>query len=312
MSLAAGVTDVGRTRSSNEDAFVTDTDLGLFAVADGMGGHQAGEVASRLAIDTLVSFVRASRTDSGITWPFGFDTTLSFEANQLRSGIQLANQQIRYEAQRHPEYDGMGSTIVALLVWEGRYAWAGVGDSRLYRFRRGALEQLTVDDSWAASMQRAGASLEAIEQHAMRHVLTRALGTATSLDIRVESDAVDQGDLLLLCSDGLYGPLGDEGLRHLLGGAAASTTPDVLAAALVEAANRAGGPDNVTAVVLRPEPARHRLRRRLHGESGQTAAEYLVAAGMLAAVGIAATALLVPALRDLVRGLAHALSVPAP
>ncbi|MEW5982532.1 MAG: protein phosphatase 2C domain-containing protein [Acidobacteriota bacterium] len=310
MTRAAGVTDVGRTRSSNEDCFLADLDTGLFAVADGMGGHNAGEVASRVAIDTLAGFVRSSRSDAGITWPFGFSTTLSFEANQLKSAIQLANQQVRYEAQRQPQYDGMGSTIVAVLVAGNRITFANVGDSRLYLVRGGMVSQLSHDDSWAASMARAGASPESIRKDAMRHVLTRALGTSPALDVEVRQAQVEPGDLLVLCSDGLYGPLGDDGLARMVGTTNAGDDLPGLARALVDAANAAGGPDNVTAVVVKPVV--HGRLSQVGSESGQTLAEYLVAAGMLAAVGITLTAILVPALRDFVRNVAHAVSVAAP
>ncbi|MEK6629249.1 MAG: protein phosphatase 2C domain-containing protein, partial [Acidobacteriota bacterium] len=241
MLTASGRTDVGRERTGNEDAFLVDPAHGLFVVADGMGGHNAGEVASRLAVDTLAEFVRASREDSGITWPYGFVTSLGFEANQLKSALQLANQEIRFKAQRDPSYDGMGSTVVALLVRDHRGAFASVGDSRLYRWRNGQLTQLSEDDSWATSMLRAGASPEAIRQHGMRHMLTRALGTGQALDVTVSEFALADDDLFLICSDGLHGPLGDQGMAKVL--AAASGDLDALTSALVDAANDAGGPD---------------------------------------------------------------------
>ena len=113
MTMFAGRSDPGRVRNSNEDALIMDAEAGLFAVCDGMGGHNAGEVASRIAVDTLTEFVRTSRQDSGITWPFGFNTTLPFEANQIKSAVQLANQHIRYQAQRDASFDGMGSTEIS-------------------------------------------------------------------------------------------------------------------------------------------------------------------------------------------------------
>jgi serine/threonine protein phosphatase PrpC len=245
---AAGRTDPGRVRKGNEDALVIATALGLFAVADGMGGHNAGEVASKIAVDTLHSFVHSSGTDSSITWPFGFNTTISFGANQITSAIRLANRKIRDEGLREAELGGMGSTIVVAMAINTALIYASVGDSRLYRWRQHLLVQLTEDDSWAASMIKAGASPETVRHHQMRHVLTRALGSDHELDLTTNETAIEPDDVFLLCSDGLHGPLGDDGIARLL--QRADPRPEAIAAALVDAANEAGGPDNITAVVL--------------------------------------------------------------
>lgn len=255
MLTASGRTDVGRQRTVNEDTFLVDPSHGFFVVADGMGGHNAGEVASRVAVDTLTEFVRASREDGAITWPYGFMPALGFEVNQLKNAIQLADHEIRFTAQRESSYEGMGSTVVALLIRDERGAFVSVGDSRLYRWRSRQLTQLSEDDSWAASMLRAGASPEAIRQHAMRHMLTRALGTGQAIDVAVTEFAMLEDDLCLICSDGLHDPLGDEGIAKVL--AAASGDLDALSSALVDAANDAGGPDNVTVVVVRYGDSRH-------------------------------------------------------
>jgi serine/threonine protein phosphatase PrpC len=226
-----------------------DPDLGLYAVADGMGGHNAGEVASGLAVDTLLSFVQSSGTDSGITWPFGFNTAMSFGANQLKSAILLANRRIRDQSAQNLSLAGMGSTIVVTLVSKSDLIYANVGDSRLYLWRERTLTQLTEDDSWAASMLRAGADAEAVRHHQLRHVLTRALGSDDELNIGIGQTPLQDNDLLLLCSDGLYGPVGDDGIQGLLRNDEAPL--DTLAQNLVDAANQAGGPDNVTALVMR-------------------------------------------------------------
>ncbi len=253
MLQAAGRTDPGRVRSGNEDSHVIVPTLGLATMADGMGGHNAGEIAARIAVDTVASFVRSSGYDSSITWPFGFDTTLSFGANQITSAIRLANRKIHDHSRRDDALSGMGSTIVVALVIREELMYASVGDSRLYRWRGGGLAQLTEDDSWAASMLKAGADPESIRHHEMRHVLTRALGAADELDIQVQQTAIEKHDLFLLCSDGLYGPLGDSGISQLLDGSGEDL--DATAAALVDAANRAGGPDNITAVLFRTASA---------------------------------------------------------
>jgi protein phosphatase len=303
-----GRTDPGRIRATNEDAFVADEELGLFAVADGMGGHNAGEVASRLALDTLVSFIRASRSDSGITWPYGFVASMPFEANQLKSAIQLANQEIRFRAQRQPECEGMGSTIVALIAEGARIWYANVGDSRLYLWRDGALTQLSEDDSWAASMLRAGADPEVVNRHEMRHMLTRALGTGQALDIAVSQIELQPGDVLLACSDGLYGPVGDAGLAQVL--ASAGGDVDAAAGALIAAALDGGGPDNVTALLVGLDGSGGGRVGR--GERGQALTEYVVTAGLLVAIGIVVSAMLIDVMRNFVIKMVHELSFLTP
>ena len=308
---ATGLTDPGRVRESNEDSLLVDPASGLFAVADGMGGHNAGEVASRTAIETLAEFVRTSLHDSGITWPFGFDTQLAFEANQLKSAVQLANQQIRHRAQQNPAHDGMGSTLIVVLVRKGNVFFANVGDSRLYVWRGGVLRQVSEDDSWASSMLKAGSDPEYVRTHAMRHMLTRALGSDAALDVQVAPVPVEPGDLLLLCSDGLHGPLGDAGIAAVL--EQPHATLDEAAAALIRAANNAGGPDNVTAVLVRPEIGSvDRHRRWLADQRGQAFMEYLVTAGVLVAAGIVAAALLMTMFHDLVNRIAYEVQFMAP
>jgi len=247
--LFAAKSHPGRVRAGNEDALIADAGLALFAVADGLGGHQGGEVASRIAIETIMEFVSTSRRDSTITWPFGFDLDISRESNQLRNAVLLANRQIRLRAEREPEHAGMGSTVIAVAVDGDRASFVAVGDSRLYRWRQDTLTQLSEDDTWVAAMVRAGAAAQSIRRHQMRHMLTRALGSVAGLDARAYDFPVDPGDLLVLCSDGLYGPLGDDGIARVL--AERSTDLDVAASALVDAANAAGGPDNVTVVLVR-------------------------------------------------------------
>jgi protein phosphatase len=305
----AARTDPGRARSTNEDGYLTAEELDLFAVADGMGGHNAGEVASTLALETLGNFIRSSRNDSGITWPFGFVTALPFEANQLKSAVQLANQEIRFQSQRRPECDGMGSTVVAAIGQGSRLWYVSVGDSRLYLWRGGALSQLSEDDSWAASMLRAGADPGVVQQHAMRNMLTRALGTGPALDVDVAHADLRRHDLLLLCSDGLYGPLGDEGLAAVLKDAGEDL--EAVADALVAAANDAGGPDNITAVLLRYEPGGQR-KRALASESGQAMTEYAVTAGLLVAIGIAVSGMLISIMKSFVTNMLHELSFLSP
>lgn len=245
-------THQGSVRDSNEDAFIVAPDCGLYAVADGMGGHNGGEVASAIAVRTVADFVRASSRDATITWPFGLQRDMDLEANQLSNAVRLANRHIVAEATRRPELAGMGSTIVALLA-RGERAWiANIGDSRLYRWRQGALEQLTEDDSWAASMARAGASAETIRSHDLRHALTRALGSPGGLDVEVSEVDLKSDDILLLSTDGLHGVVGDDTLARALSSARAD--PETAADSLIQSALTAGGPDNVTVIVLGCRP----------------------------------------------------------
>jgi len=253
VAVSAARSDVGRKRSINEDSFVADDEMGLFLVADGMGGHAGGEVASRIAADTLQSFVRSSTADHEITWPFGFTPSLSIEANQLRNAIQMANQLIVTRAAADPRLQSMGSTLIVCLLKSATFVYGNVGDSRLYLWRNGQLRQVSEDDSWAASMLRAGASAEMVSKHEMRHVLTRALGTTQALDVTIGEHPLEDGDVLLLCSDGLYGPAGEEALARVLG--TPGLTIEERAVALIEAANAAGGPDNITVILVEPDLA---------------------------------------------------------
>jgi protein phosphatase len=149
MNLEAfGQTDVGRRRKLNEDNFLVDQDVSLFAVCDGMGGHNAGEVASKMAIETLEAFIRKSAGDEkDITWPYGLEAGLSFEANRLKTAIKLANKRVFKAADNREDYTGMGTTLVAALVNKDTATVGWAGDSRCYLVRGGALSQLTRDDS---------------------------------------------------------------------------------------------------------------------------------------------------------------------
>lgn len=253
MASSVARTDVGRKRTSNEDAFVANETLNVFAVADGMGGHVGGEVASHIAARTLLEFIHDSSWDEGITWPFGFNHTRSGEANRLHNAVLLANQEILARANAEPQLRGLGSTIVACMIRQDIAAYANVGDSRLYVWREGHLSQITEDDSWEASMARAGAAPEQIEKSGMKHVLTQALGSSSDLKVEVGEFDLEPADLLLMCSDGLYGPIGDEEIAQVLRGTEAPL--EGIAQALIDAANAAGGPDNITVVLVRHDAA---------------------------------------------------------
>jgi PPM family protein phosphatase len=244
---AGGYSDRGPVRRTNEDALLIDESLGLLIVADGMGGHAAGEVASRLAVEAVVGFIRRTSEDQEQSWPYGIDSSLSFNANRLRTAVHLANRRVYREAESHDDYTGMGTTIVAALVLDNLLSIAHVGDSRMYHASNDHFVQLTRDDSWAATVlvQQPVAAATA-EPHPMRHVLTNVLGARDSTDIHVQERSVAPGDLFLLCTDGLHGSLDDQAIQALL---APQATLERTAEALVRAALERGSRDNVTALV---------------------------------------------------------------
>ena len=244
-----GISDVGLKRSHNEDSFLRSDELGLYVVADGMGGHAAGEVASNAAIQSIREFAERHSKDESITWPFGFDTRFTPAANALLSGLRMANQQLCQLQQEKPELAGMGTTIAALRISSSEATIAHVGDSRVYRFREGMTEQLTSDHSWVnEQLQKNIITAEEARNHRYKNVITRALGNRVELDIDVRTEAVQPEDIFLLCSDGLSGMIDDETAAEVL-----RTIPDLRDATnkLVNLANEAGGNDNVTVVLIR-------------------------------------------------------------
>lgn len=255
MIRACGVSDAGRVRKSNEDRFISDAELRLFAVADGMGGHKAGEVAAQLAIDAISSFVTRSQNDNDVTWPYGIDDSLSFDGNRLRTAICLANRRVFRAAESSDDYGGMGTTIVGLIVSDAQAAIGSVGDSRVYRLSSGRLLQVTTDDSWASTILAQDPTLkpEDVAQHPMRNVLTNVLGGRSTVDVHVTEHTLRDRDVLLLCSDGLHGVMDVAALQGIL-----EKTPDVERAArtLVDTALERGSRDNVTALVVRYEAER--------------------------------------------------------
>jgi serine/threonine protein phosphatase PrpC len=244
-----GLTDVGRRRSLNEDAIYAGDSL--FVVCDGMGGHKAGEVASQLAIDVIGNFVKRSAEDTEITWPYGFHRAVSFDGNRLRTAIKLANRAVFRKAASSDDYTGMGTTVAAVIVSRTRpqMTCAHVGDSRVYLIRRGAILQLTRDDSWANLSWEEGADPDDTARVAMKHVLTKALGARDDVDFEVTDRDLSDGDLILLCSDGLTNMLPDQRILEIV----ASRGSDLEAACveLVAEANAEGGRDNISVVLVR-------------------------------------------------------------
>ena len=171
MFTAHGASHPGNVRKINEDSWRLDLDLGVFLVADGMGGHNAGEVASEMAVETMLSFLRRTYDGDDVTWPYGIDPKLSFEGNRLITAVRLGNRRVFKAAESRDEFTGMGTTIVAALIDEDRLVFSGVGDSRIYALTDGTFVQLTTDDSWVASLRKGDPSAElAGERGALCHV----------------------------------------------------------------------------------------------------------------------------------------------
>lgn len=245
--VAFGMSDQGRVRGNNEDALLLEEGLGLFVVADGMGGHRGGEVASAMATKVLRDAVAGSLAGGG-AFLGTVDQRYSREANLLASGVRLANRAIFEAACSNQSWQGMGTTVDAVLLQGNRAGVAHVGDSRVYLMRDGDLRQITDDHSLVAEQVRQGAiTAEEARLSPRKNVITRALGQWEELDVDMRDVELANGDRLLLCSDGLTGMVEDARIAGLLG---AHPAPDAACRALVAEANTNGGRDNVTVVVL--------------------------------------------------------------
>lgn len=236
--VAAGFSDCGQVRDHNEDTFRIDRELGLFVVADGMGGHAGGEVASSLAVETV--FKALSGNEGG--------NAGSCNAEALQSAIELANTTIYKNAQVHPERNGMGTTLTFMCWDRCRFYYGHVGDSRAYRLRGHELIQLTRDHTWVDMQVRAGVLSQQEAEHArMRHVLVKSLGTQREIEPDIVPVDTAPKDRFLLCSDGLSDFVEHNELLNILSG---HGTLVEIARRLVAKANAVGGQDNITAVVI--------------------------------------------------------------
>ena len=242
--------DPGLRRSSNEDSYSTRPDVGLFVVADGMGGHVAGEVASRVAVEAIEAFIEETAgADKNRTWPFPFEPTLSLEANRLKAAFRLANRRIASAIADSQDLRGMATTASAILVGATQASVGHVGDSRVYALRNGALEQITHDHSWVEEQVRAGTlSPSAARQHPWRNVVTRALSGGEDPEVDVTEVTPTPGERYLLCSDGLFAVVTDDRIADIL--RRRDLALDAICRALIDAANEGGGPDNITTLVL--------------------------------------------------------------
>ncbi len=246
---SAGRTHVGMKRAHNEDSLRLFREENLFIVADGMGGHASGEVASQMSVETLAEFFRATAEDDEITWPYKMDKGQRYEENRVVTGIKLSNRRIHEAAARDAKLKGMGTTIVVTFFVDGVCYIGHVGDSRVYRFRDGQLAQLTEDHSLLNDyIKMRQLTPEEIEAFPHKNVIVRALGMKDSVQVDIMHEPAREGDVYLLCSDGLSGMISDEQMAHILrdGG-----DLDAQCEALIDGANEAGGTDNITVILVR-------------------------------------------------------------
>ena len=241
------LSDVGLKRPINEDSFCSNDDEGLYVVADGMGGHAHGEVASRIAVETIEGFIKLTSGDQDITWPYGIDEGLTLNSNRLKTSIRFANQKLLEHTRQESDCEGMATTVVAVLVDQGVADIAHVGDSRVYLVRSGDIRCLTSDHSWVNEQVMSGViNSDQARTHPLRNVVTRALGGKQELEVDVQTLELETDDRILLCSDGLTTMLDDSEILDIVidGGVEAADR-------LIEAANRNGGEDNTTTILLR-------------------------------------------------------------
>lgn len=240
--------DIGLKRRHNEDCFVASPELGLYVVCDGMGGSQGGEIASRLAVDTIFARMRAVVHDHATEQREPYAPDFSPATNRLADAIRSANKAIQQLSLEAPTCAGMGTTVVAALIWDGCLSVAHVGDSRLYLIRNGIIQPLTTDHSWVAEQIANGSMTEEEgKQSSRKNLLTRALGVESTVDVDLNEISLVNGDLLLLCSDGLTRGVPSEAILQVL-----KDTDDLdnKADRLVSLANQAGGDDNITVVLV--------------------------------------------------------------
>ena len=245
---AYGLTHVGRQRQHNEDSFLVEDGAKLYLVADGMGGHAAGEIASRIAVDSISEFILHTKEDDG-TWPHAYDEHFRRTTNRLMAAVRMANTRVLEAMRKDARLRGMGTTVVACMADESMMSIAHVGDSRAYLIRENQLSRITNDHSWVFEQVQAGMLTEAeAEKHPLRNVITRALGGALQVSPDASEIEIHSGDVYLLCSDGLTGMVPEEEILRLV---AENDNLEAACQQLIDTANERGGLDNVTAVLVK-------------------------------------------------------------
>ncbi len=252
MSLSvqvAGKSDLGCVRQNNEDNFGFDTRYGIYVVCDGMGGQAAGEVASKLAVDTVLTYFRDAAKNATFPQVGPPSEAVSPRANALGSAIHLANHAIYEAAGQDHGHSGMGSTLVGVLVEGNFYSVGHAGDSRIYRIRQGAIEQLTKDHSLVMEQVRRGLlTMEEAQRSEMQNIIIRALGPEDKVQPDLDDQIAQPGDVLLLCSDGLNRHVPDDSILDIVQG---TISLQLMADRLIDAAREGGGSDNITVLLLR-------------------------------------------------------------
>lgn len=243
-------TDVGLKRKENEDSYLVDESNCIFIVADGMGGHAAGDLASRVAVESVCDYLRRNSSPlNPKTAPFGTNSELSDTANRITNAVCIANEKIRQIATRNEQVAGMGTTVVCARI-EGRLVTIGnVGDSRAYLFRQSGYRQISEDHSWVSEqLQKDLISAEDARVHPWRNVITRALGSRDALEVDIFEERVRSGDHLLLCTDGLSGMVDDITMFEII--TDSESTEEQKSERLIEEAKKAGGSDNITQILI--------------------------------------------------------------
>jgi len=239
---------VGRQRQHNEDSFLVENTARLFLVADGMGGHAAGEIASRIAVDSISEFILHTKEDDG-TWPHAYDEQFKRSTNRLMAAVRMANTRVLEAMRKDARLRGMGTTVVAAIADGDVMSFAHVGDSRAYLIRDNALTRITNDHSWVFEQVQAGMLTEAeAEKHPLRNVITRALGGALQVNPDASEIHAKPGDMFLLCSDGLTGMVPEDEILRIV---AENADPVVACQKLIDEANERGGLDNITAILVK-------------------------------------------------------------
>ena len=244
---SAGISDIGKKRKQNEDSFFLDDRMGLYVVADGMGGHKAGEVASRLVVETIRDYIRQGQLDDRVEERIHIDANLSKEAKLLLAGIQLSNRIVHQTALSNEAYRGMGSTVSAVYFTDNTFIVANVGDSLIYLFRNGKIEQLAVPHTLVAEQLERDPDNAELLWNDFKHVLTRAMGVDEKVKADISEMPFFKNDILVICSDGLTDKATAEEILDLVD----NRRSDKACKGLVDLANARGGDDNITAIVLK-------------------------------------------------------------
>ena len=253
---SAGITDIGRRRDQNEDSLFFDDGMGLYVVADGMGGHKAGEVASRLVVETIRDYIKQNQSDGQVKDLMKVDPSLSKEARQLLAGINLSNRIVHQTALSNEDYKGMGSTVSAIYFTNKTFIVANVGDSLIYLIRDGKIELISVPHTLIAEQTELDPENAELLWSDFKHVLTRAMGVDKAVKADINEVPFFKNDILVISSDGLTDQASPEEILELV----YKRRSDKACHSLVDLANSRGGDDNITAIVLKVKSSENATR----------------------------------------------------